>query len=102
MTSAGLPLMPDHRPQAPEAPSCQLTEPSAPRLGAAIFGVQFHPEAELERIEPWLIGHAAELAAASIDVARLRREAQAQAEAQRRKAASVARALLRAWGDDDD
>jgi GMP synthase (glutamine-hydrolysing) len=89
-------------PGAERLASTARYENQAFRLGAAIFGFQFHPEAELERIEPWLIGHAAELAAAGIDVARLRRDAQAQAEAQRRKAASVARALLKAWGDDGD
>ncbi|USI74312.1 glutamine amidotransferase [Sphingomonas morindae] len=45
-------------------------------LGPAILGLQFHPEilcgAAFER---WLIGHAAELAAAGIDPRRLRAEA---------------------------
>lgn len=82
--------------------STERYENQAFRLGAAIFGFQFHPEAELDQIEHWLIGHAAELAAAGIDIAGLRREALAQADAQGRKATAVARALLAAWGDGGD
>ena len=44
-------------------------------LGPNILGLQFHPEADGERIERWLIGHACELAAAGIDPCVLRAEA---------------------------
>ncbi|WP_030539549.1 glutamine amidotransferase [Sphingobium sp. DC-2] len=44
-------------------------------LGPNILGLQFHPEADGERIERWLIGHACELAAAGIDPCALRAEA---------------------------
>lgn len=45
-------------------------------IGRNILGVQFHPEAEASGFERWLIGHAAELAQAKIDVAGLRRDAE--------------------------
>jgi GMP synthase (glutamine-hydrolysing) len=41
------------------------------------LGLQFHLEADAQRIEPWLIGHAAELAQAGIDPRNLRAEAKA-------------------------
>lgn len=42
-------------------------------LGANILGVQFHPEVDpAAGIEPWLIGHAAEIGAAGIDPRGLR------------------------------
>ncbi|HET6375795.1 MAG TPA: glutamine amidotransferase [Methylocella sp.] len=42
-------------------------------LGATILGVQFHPEVDpAAGIEPWLIGHAAEIGAAGIDPRELR------------------------------
>lgn len=65
-------------------------------LGNSI-GFQFHPEAELSRIESWLVGHACELAQASIDVATLRAQALAAADEQRRKARAVMTALLHHW-----
>jgi GMP synthase (glutamine-hydrolysing) len=42
------------------------------RVGSNVLGLQFHIEADPRRIEQWLIGHAAELAAAKIDVRALR------------------------------
>lgn len=44
-------------------------------LGTKALALQFHAEADLDRIEAWLIGHTAELAAAGIDVPALRAEA---------------------------
>jgi GMP synthase (glutamine-hydrolysing) len=40
--------------------------------GAKALGFQFHPEATAARLEQWFIGHACELAAAQISVAKLR------------------------------
>lgn len=44
--------------------------------GPRALGLQFHPEAQAEKIEHWLVGHACEIAGAGIDVAALRRDAQ--------------------------
>jgi GMP synthase (glutamine-hydrolysing) len=41
-------------------------------LGREIIGFQFHPEAGAPGFERWLIGHAAELVAAGVDVSGLR------------------------------
>lgn len=41
-------------------------------IGPAVLGLQFHAEADPARIEQWLIGHAAELAAGGIDIPALR------------------------------
>lgn len=61
--------------------------------GAHALALQFHPEADARRFERWLIGHAAELSAAGIDIPALRQEAA-------RLAPALARAggdMLRAW-----
>lgn len=43
-------------------------------IGPHVLGLQFLPEAEIEtRLEQWLVGHAAELAAADIDFPALRK-----------------------------
>ena len=47
--------------------------------GRNVLALQFHPEAAAVSFERWLIGHAFELAAAGIDPATLRNQAQAAA-----------------------
>jgi len=64
-------------------------------LGDYALGLQFHLEADLERIEQWLVGHAAELTQAGVDPNTLR--AQAQADSARLKMA--AEAVFDAWLD---
>jgi GMP synthase (glutamine-hydrolysing) len=41
-------------------------------LGRNVLGLQFHPEVDPLRFEQWLIGHSGELAAADVDVGKLR------------------------------
>lgn len=52
--------------------SSDLYENQAFALGRNALALQFHAEADSERIEQWLVGHACELAAAGIDVPALR------------------------------
>lgn len=70
-----------------------LCENQAFAMGPNIIGFQFHPEASAKDFEKWLVGHAAELAAARIDVPRLRSEAQTYGPELERKA----QAVLFAW-----
>ena len=70
-----------------------LCENQAFAMGPNIVGFQFHPEASAQGFEKWLIGHAAELAAAKIDVPRLRADAQTYGPELERKA----QAVLSAW-----
>ncbi|MGB8602479.1 MAG: glutamine amidotransferase [Rhizomicrobium sp.] len=62
-------------------------------LGDKVLGLQFHPEADSTRIESWLIGHACELAAAKIDVQKLRSDARRQGPA----LAKAAENMLAEW-----
>jgi GMP synthase (glutamine-hydrolysing) len=59
-------------------------------LGSNVIGFQFHPEAGAGNFEAWLVGHAAELAAAKIDVPTLRSQAQSHGAALAQKAERVA------------
>jgi GMP synthase (glutamine-hydrolysing) len=71
-----------------------VCENQAFSLGHHALGFQFHPEAGAGPIEPWLIGHAAELAAAGTDIAQLRRDAELYGPRLAKKAGEVARAWL--------
>ncbi|WP_312408083.1 glutamine amidotransferase [Rhizobium sp.] len=74
--------------------STDLIEQQAYALGHNILGLQFHPEAETgPTFERWLVGHAAELSAAKIDVPSLR--AQGIEHALKLRAASIS--LLSGW-----
>ncbi|QBQ96237.1 glutamine amidotransferase [Paraburkholderia pallida] len=52
--------------------STPLCENQAFSWGSHVLGLQCHPEVRADRFEPWLIGHAAEIDAAGIDVNALR------------------------------
>lgn len=52
--------------------STPMTSNQAFSLGPAALALQFHPEVNASRIEPWLIGHTVELRAASVDICSLR------------------------------
>jgi GMP synthase (glutamine-hydrolysing) len=69
----------DLPPQAELLASTALTTNQAFRIGDGVLGLQFHIETRLTTLERWLIGHACELAAAGLDVAQLRADAQRHA-----------------------
>ncbi|GCB02994.1 glutamine amidotransferase [Ralstonia sp. SET104] len=62
-------------------------------IGDHALGLQFHLEANLDELEAWLIGHAAELGAAGIDPRALRAQAPAVAE----RLSQRAREVFTAW-----
>jgi len=63
--------------------------------GKYALGLQFHLEADTDRIEPWLVGHASELAQAGVDPCVLRAEAKAHGALLR----TAADAVFGAWLD---
>jgi len=73
----------------------EITPNQAFGLGSRVLGLQFHLEADLSCFERWLIGHTGELAAARIDVSRLRAEARQHAGVLTRSG----RAVLKSWLD---
>jgi GMP synthase (glutamine-hydrolysing) len=58
--------------------STALYENQAFAIGSHALALQFHLEVAPHKIEPWLIGHAGELAAAGVDPAVLRAKSRAQ------------------------
>lgn len=64
-------------------------------VGAHALALQFHLEADLSRIEQWLVGHACELAAAGVDLQALRRGALTHGPA----LTLAAQAVFGAWLD---
>lgn len=64
-------------------------------LGNYALGLQFHLEADAEDIEPWLVGHASELAQAGISPSGLR----AQAAIHGVKLKAAAQAVFSLWLD---
>ncbi|MBF5056016.1 glutamine amidotransferase [Alcanivorax sp. 521-1] len=60
-------------------------------FGNAVLGLQFHLEADADRIESWLVGHCCELALAGLDPRAVREDA-------RRHGQSLARAARRVIG----
>lgn len=72
--------------------STPLCQNQAFSWGDHVLALQCHPEIRAERFEPWLIGHAAELAAAGVDVNALRADTA-------RLAPALEAAAGRAFGD---
>jgi GMP synthase (glutamine-hydrolysing) len=64
-------------------------------VGRHALALQFHPEAQAADLERWYVGHACELGAARIDVARLRADSQRHAPLLQ----EAARRLWRHWLD---
>lgn len=54
--------------------STAMTPNQAFSRGDKVLGLQFHVEAEAQKVERWLIGHTCELGVAGLDVVALRRE----------------------------
>jgi GMP synthase (glutamine-hydrolysing) len=52
--------------------STAITENQAFEFGPTALAIQFHPEAEPEGFERWLVGHACEVTAAGVSVSELR------------------------------
>lgn len=74
--------------------STGLCENQAFSIGPNVIGFQFHPEASTQGFEKWLIGHAAELAAAAIDIPTLRADAATYGAQLAHKAGRVATGWL--------
>ncbi|HTH61829.1 MAG TPA: glutamine amidotransferase [Paraburkholderia sp.] len=72
--------------------STAVCENQAFSFAEHVLGLQCHPEIRAERFEPWLIGHAAELASAAVDVNALRADTA-------RLAPALEAAATRAFGD---
>lgn len=70
--------------------STELCENQAFSMGPNVIAFQFHPEASARNIETWLIGHAVELAAAGVDIPKLRADAERYGAELERKADCVA------------
>jgi GMP synthase (glutamine-hydrolysing) len=81
-------------PGAVNLATTQVCPAQAFAYGPHVLGLQFHPEADASAgLEPWLIGHAAELAAAGIDTRGIRADAARHGPSLR----EAARATLTEW-----
>jgi GMP synthase (glutamine-hydrolysing) len=82
-------------PGAAHLASSQQYPNQAFAVGHHALALQFHPEVQAADLERWYVGHACELGAARIDVARLRADSQQQAPLLQQ----AARRLWRRWLD---
>ena len=73
--------------------STPMTPHQAFRVGNHVLALQFHPEADADRLESWLVGHACELAHAAVDPRRLRQETRRVGP----NAREAGQAMLRDW-----
>jgi GMP synthase (glutamine-hydrolysing) len=83
----------DLPPQAELLASTTLYQHQAFRVGSNLLALQFHPEAQAHTFERWLIGHAAELAGARLNVPSLRAQAQQLAP----QLEQAGKAMLESW-----
>ena len=83
----------DLPPGAERLASTEICPNQAVSRGPAVLGCQFHPEASIGGFERWLIGHAAEIAAAGLSPNVLRRETELYGPA----AAKRGRAVIAEW-----
>jgi GMP synthase (glutamine-hydrolysing) len=65
----------DLPPNATRLASTEICANQAFAIGNHALAFQFHPEVDADRIEYWLVGHAAEIAAARLSVTELRANA---------------------------
>lgn len=84
----------DLPPEATLLASTPMTPHQAFSVGVSALALQFHAEVDASKIEPWLIGHTAELRAASIDVGHLRESSALQRRDMQQRAAAD---LLNEW-----
>ncbi|MFC6489439.1 glutamine amidotransferase [Nitratireductor sp. GCM10026969] len=85
----------DLPPGATRLASTALCDNQAFAMGPNVVGFQFHPEASTGPFEKWLVGHAAELAAARIGIPQLRADAQKYGAELERKAHETMSGWLR-------
>lgn len=83
----------DLPPQAELLASTAQYRHQAFRVGSNLLALQFHPEAQAHTFERWLIGHAAELAGARLNVPNLRAQAQLLAP----QLEQAGKAMLESW-----
>lgn len=81
-------------PSATFLASTRMTPHHAFSVGVSALALQFHAEVDASKIEPWLIGHTAELRAASVDVGQLRESSVMQRRDMQKR---VATSFLNEW-----
>lgn len=84
----------DLPPSATLLASTRMTPHQAFSVGVSALALQFHAEVDASKIEPWLIGHTAELRAASVDIGQLRESSALQRRNMQERAAAD---LLNEW-----
>ncbi|MBE0548608.1 MAG: glutamine amidotransferase [Rubrivivax sp.] len=84
----------DLPPEATLLASTPMTPHQAFSVGASAMALQFHAEVDASKIEPWLIGHNAELRAASVNICQLRKSSVQQRRNLQERAANN---LLNEW-----
>lgn len=84
----------DLPPKAILLASTPMTPHQAFSVGACALALQFHAEVDASKMEPWLIGHTAELRAASVNIGQLREASALQRRDLQERAATQ---LLNEW-----